>query len=64
VESVPTLEKVITDFGGQVKTHLNVAIFAAMPPAQIEKIAADPRVWNITLPDSAYPVVQDRFARI
>jgi hypothetical protein len=49
-EDVPALEKLVTDSGGQVSTRLGAVMFVLLPPAQIRKIAADGRVWNITLP--------------
>lgn len=60
-ENVPALEKLVADAGGQVSTRLGVALFALLPPRQIQKIAADSRVWNITLPaPAAFPLGQQQ----
>lgn len=56
IDSIPALEKLVTANGGKVTVHLDVALFAQIPPAAIEKIAADSSVWNITVPAmSAFP---------
>ena len=56
IDSIPALEKLVTANAGKVTVHLDVALFAQIPPAAIEKIAADSSVWNITVPAmSAFP---------
>jgi hypothetical protein len=56
IDSIPALEKLVTANAGKVTVHLDVALFAQIPPAAIEKIAADSSVWNMTVPAmSAFP---------